>query len=196
MRARQRLEQWPCLRVPRAERLLGSRDEVLEPRLDGLDLDPLDEGPERRLVVAKRLREVAGVIAHRIGQRGGAIGRDRPAPPGGGRRAIAGDDLPPIASQTVRWWRVVEASPSPKARLRELGDEAAEALAIELAGPEPDGVARLMAGMIVLTVYTALKEAVRVLEPGGSAKKANAALFALMDRGLDAVEEMTRKTST
>ena len=115
------------------------------------------------------------------------------------RLRVGNEKLPlfaPIASQTVRWWRVVEASPSLKARLRELGDEAAEALAIELAGPELDGVARLMAGMIVLTVYTALKEAVRVLERGGSAKKANAALVALMDRGLDAIHEMAGKPST
>ncbi|MFT3772638.1 MAG: TetR/AcrR family transcriptional regulator [Minicystis sp.] len=36
-----------------------------------------------------------------------------------------------IDSQTVEWWRVVDASPSLKARLRELADEAAEGLAIE-----------------------------------------------------------------
>ena len=95
-----------------------------------------------------------------------------------------------IDSKTAGWWRVVAASPSLKARLRELEDEAAEGLAIELKGPKPDGLARLMAGMIVLTVRTAREEAIRVFERGGSAKKANAACLALIDRGFAAVHEM------
>lgn len=95
-----------------------------------------------------------------------------------------------IDSQTVEWWRVVEASPSLKARLRELADEAAEGLAIELSGPKPDGLARLMAGMIVLTVRTAREEAFRLVERGTSAKKANAAFLALMELGLSAVEKL------
>jgi hypothetical protein len=74
------------------------------------------------------------------------------------------------------------------ARLRELADEAAEGLAIELAGPKPDGLARLTAGMIVLTVRTAREESIRLLERGASAKKANAAFRALLERGLSAVE--------
>src|SRR4051812_10642254 len=95
------------------------------------------------------------------------------------RRFVDGlsDQKHPIAridDQTVVWWRVVAASPSLKARLRELEDEAAEGLAIELKRPKPDGLARLMAGMIVLTVRTAREEAIRVFERGGSAKKANA----------------------
>jgi hypothetical protein len=72
-----------------------------------------------------------------------------------------------------------------------LNDEAAEGLAIELAGPKPDGLARLAAGMIVLTVHTARQEAIRVFERGGSAKKANAALFALIDQGFTAVAALT-----
>ena len=96
-----------------------------------------------------------------------------------------------IDRKTVGWWRVVAASPSLKARLRELADEAAEGLAIELAGPKPDGLARLAAGMIVLTVRTAREEAVRLIERGASAKKANAALLALLERGLSAVEALT-----
>lgn len=44
--------------------------------------------------------------------------------------------------------------------------------------------------MIVLTVRTARQEAVRVFEGGGSAKKANAAFFALIDQGFAAVQEM------
>jgi AcrR family transcriptional regulator len=95
-----------------------------------------------------------------------------------------------IDSQTVGWWRVVAASPSLKARLREIGDEAAEGLAVELAGPKPDGLARLVAGMIVLTWRTAYGEAIRVFERGGSAKKANAAFIALIDRGFAAVHGM------
>lgn len=95
-----------------------------------------------------------------------------------------------IDSQTVGWWRVVAASPSLKARLREIGDEAVEGLAVELAGPRPDGLARLVAGMVVLTWRTAYGEAIRVLERGGSAKKANAAFIALIDRGFAAVHGM------
>ena len=100
-----------------------------------------------------------------------------------------------IDSRSVGWWRVVAASPSLKARLHELEDEAAEGLALELGGPKPPGVARLMAAMIVLTVRTAREEAIRTFERGGSAKKANAALIALMDRGLSAVEQLAMTAS-
>jgi AcrR family transcriptional regulator len=92
-----------------------------------------------------------------------------------------------VDKHTVGFWRVVAASPSLVARVREVGEEAAAGLAIELGGPKPDGVARLMAGMIVLTVRTAREEAMRVFERGHSAKKANAAFVALMDRGFAAV---------
>jgi AcrR family transcriptional regulator len=95
-----------------------------------------------------------------------------------------------INSQMVRWWRVVNASTALKARLRELADEATEGLAIELGGPKPDGLVRLMAGMIVLTVRTARDEAIRLIEHGASTRKANAAFLALMERGLAAVEEL------
>lgn len=91
---------------------------------------------------------------------------------------------------TADFWRFVAASPSLEARLRELNDEAAEGLAIELAGPKPDGLARLAAGMIVLTVRTARQEAVRVFDRGGSAKKANAVFFSLLDQGFAAVQRM------
>jgi AcrR family transcriptional regulator len=95
-----------------------------------------------------------------------------------------------IDRETVGWWSVVAASPSLKARVREIGDEAVEGLAIELAGPEPDGIARLIAGMIVVTWRTAYADAVRVFERGASAKKANAAFIALIDRGFAAVARM------
>jgi AcrR family transcriptional regulator len=95
-----------------------------------------------------------------------------------------------IDSRTVGWWRVVAASSSLKARLREIGDETVEGLAVELAGPKPDGVARLVAGMIVLTWRTAYAEAMRAFERGGSAKKANAAFIALIDRGFAAVQAL------
>jgi hypothetical protein len=84
-----------------------------------------------------------------------------------------------INRQIVRWWRVVNASPSLKARLRELADEATEGLAIELGGPKPDGLMRLTAGMIVLTVRTAREEAIRLIEHGASTKQANAAFLCL-----------------
>ena len=92
---------------------------------------------------------------------------------------------------TAGFWRFVAASPSLAARLRELNDEAAEGLALALAGPKPDGLARLAAGMIVLTVRTARQEAVRVFEHKGSAKKAHAVFFDLIDRGFAAVQDMT-----
>lgn len=88
----------------------------------------------------------------------------------------------------ANFWRLVAASPSLEARLRELNDEAAEGLASELGGSQPDGLARLAAGMIVLTVRTARQEAVRVFERRGSAKQANAAFFALIDQGFAAVD--------
>jgi AcrR family transcriptional regulator len=91
---------------------------------------------------------------------------------------------------TADFWRFVAASPSLGARLRELNDEAAEGLAVELGGPKPDGLARLAAGMIVLTVHTARQEALHVFDRGGSAKKANAAFFALIDQGFAAVQGM------
>jgi AcrR family transcriptional regulator len=95
-----------------------------------------------------------------------------------------------VERQMVGWWRVVTASPALRARVRELADEATEGLALELAGPRPDGLARLMAGMIVLTVRMAREEALLVFERGGSAKKANAAFLALIDRGFTAVHEL------
>ena len=92
-----------------------------------------------------------------------------------------------IDRRTMSWWRVVAASPSLKARLRELGDEVTLALATELHGPVPDSLARLTAGMIVLTWRTAWGEALRVFKRGGSVKKADAAFVALIDRGFAAV---------
>jgi hypothetical protein len=47
-----------------------------------------------------------------------------------------------------------------------------------------------MAGMIVLTLRAAREEAMRVLQGGGSVKKANAAFLALIDRGFAAVHGM------
>ena len=95
-----------------------------------------------------------------------------------------------IDRQTVGFFGVVAASPALKARLREIEDEAAEGLAVELAGAKPDGLTRLVAGMVVLTWRTAYGEAIRVFERGGSARKANAAFVALIDRGFAAVHEV------
>lgn len=90
----------------------------------------------------------------------------------------------------VDWWRLIDASASLQSRLREHGEAAAEGLAIALGGTKPDGLSRLMGAMIVLTVHTARREAVRMLAHGSSVKKASEAFFALMDRGLTAVEAM------
>ncbi|MDF2696793.1 MAG: Transcriptional regulator, TetR family protein [Labilithrix sp.] len=95
-----------------------------------------------------------------------------------------------IDRQTVEWWRIVDASPALQARLRELADEAAEGLALDLAGSKPDGRARLMGGMIVLAVRTARQEAIRQIDRGASAKKANAAFLEVMELGLSAVDAL------
>jgi len=97
-----------------------------------------------------------------------------------------------IESQTLDWWKTVIDSPALTARMRELLDEAAEGLAVELGGAKPDGTARLMAGLIVLTVRTSREEALRVLERGGSAKKANAAFMELMAHGLTALDALAK----
>lgn len=101
-----------------------------------------------------------------------------------------GRPLARIDELTVNWWRVVAASVSLRARLHELADQAAAELAVELGKLKPDGLARLAAGMIVLTVSTARAEAVRVFEAGGSAKKVNATFLALVERGFLAVDQM------
>ena len=94
-----------------------------------------------------------------------------------------------IDPQTAKFWSIVEASPALRARLRELADEAAEGLAIELAGSaNPDGPTRLMGGIIALTLRTAREEAIRLVEHGASAKKAHAAFLELIELGLSAVE--------
>jgi len=91
-----------------------------------------------------------------------------------------------VDPRSVTWWRTIAASPSLKARLQELGDEAAEGLALELAGMKPDGLAQLIARTIVVTMRTAREQAIHVLEAGGSGKKANAALLVLIERGFAA----------
>lgn len=106
------------------------------------------------------------------------------------RKAIARID-----HQTVAWWRVVTASAALRSRLRELADEAAEGLAIELAGPEPDGRARLLGALIVLTVRTAREEAIRLAASGASAKKVSAAFLAQMEVGLAAVQAVATEES-
>ncbi|KQQ36005.1 BetI family transcriptional regulator [Duganella sp. Leaf126] len=95
-----------------------------------------------------------------------------------------------ISSLVADWWRVVEASPALRARVRELADEAAEGLAVELGGAAPGGSVRLMAGMIVLTVRTAREEALRQFHATASVKKANATFMQLIEQGLVAVERM------
>jgi AcrR family transcriptional regulator len=100
-----------------------------------------------------------------------------------------------VDKRALGWWSVIAASPTLKARLRELADEAAEGLALELAGPKPDGLARLTAGVIVLTVRTAREEAIRLIERGTSEKRANAAFVLLMEQGLSAAESLWASAS-
>lgn len=94
-----------------------------------------------------------------------------------------------VDSRIAQWWRIVAASPSLKARLREIGDETTEALAILLGGPKPNGSARLVAGLVTQTWRSAYGEALRELEHGASAKKANAVFIALVERGFTAVRK-------
>jgi hypothetical protein len=49
--------------------------------------------------------------------------------------------------------------------------------------------------MIVLTWRTAYDEGIRVFEAAGSAKKANAAFIALIDRGFAAIQKMVASSS-
>jgi len=100
-----------------------------------------------------------------------------------------------IDKQTAAWWRVVEASAVLQARLREIADDASHELALELAGPKPDGVARLVAGTIVLTWRTAFTEAFRMFERGASARKANTAFVALLERGFVAAHAMATRAT-
>ena len=97
-----------------------------------------------------------------------------------------------VNAKAVDWWRVVDASPALKARLHELADAAADALAIELAGSRPVALVRLAAGVLVLTVRTARAESVRQMRRGVSAKKANAAQLGLIEHGLAMVEVLLR----
>ncbi len=90
--------------------------------------------------------------------------------------------------QAIEFWRFVATTPALEARLRELDDEASDGLAIELGGPKPDGLARLAAGMIVLTVRTAREESIRV-----SSKKAHDVFFDVIDRGLGAVQSVVTR---
>lgn len=108
-----------------------------------------------------------------------------------GRLRSQKHSLTHVHSRSVEWWRVLAASPSLQARLHELEDEAAEGLAIELGGPHPEGLARLMARVIVLAVRTGREEAIRILEHGGSSKKADAALLTLLEHGFVAVQQMS-----
>ena len=129
--------------------------------------------------------------------------RDRPAGQGpvAALRALV-DELPRqpypflhIDRRSLVWWRVIAASPALQARLHELEDEAIEGLATELAGPGPDGLAYLVASLIVVTVRTARAEAIRLLGRGVSAKKANAALLALVERGFTAAHQLAAGSS-
>jgi AcrR family transcriptional regulator len=99
-----------------------------------------------------------------------------------------------IDEQTVAFWRVIAASPSLVARLREIEDETVDWLAVELTGPKPDGLTRLVAGLIVLTWRTAYGEAIRVFERGASLKKVNAAFIALIDCGFAAAQAMAARS--
>lgn len=95
-----------------------------------------------------------------------------------------------IDTQTVSWWRVVNASPALKARLRELADEAAENLAVKLDGADPDALAKLKGALIAMTVRTARDEAFRLVDRGASSKKATAVFFSLMEHGFVALDAL------
>jgi hypothetical protein len=53
---------------------------------------------------------------------------------------------------------------------------------------------QLLAGLVVLTWRTAYREALRIFERGGSAKKVDAAFVALIEHGFSALETLTSST--
>lgn len=71
-------------------------------------------------------------------------------------------------------------------------DVSKTALATEMAGPKPDGTAKLVAGLIVLTWRTAYSEAIHTFEHARSAKKATADFLAIIDRGFAMARQMAR----
>lgn len=149
------------------------------PRKEDLMLDRQDDLRLRFFCEAIRARpkELSPVSALR-----GLIGRLR-------------EEKHPFVSfdrRTADFWRFIEASTALKARLRELEDEAAEGLAIELGDAKPDGLARLAASVLVLTVRASRQEAVRLFDRGSSAKRANEAFLALLDQGFSAVDGVLR----
>lgn len=91
-----------------------------------------------------------------------------------------------VDEQTVGWWRVAAQSAALSARLREFGDETVEWLAVALYGKHADGLARLVAGMVVLAWRTAYAAAIRDFERGASAKKVSATFMDLIERGFAA----------
>lgn len=93
-------------------------------------------------------------------------------------------------SQTTQFWRFVAANPPLVARLRDFDEQATQGLAEALGGPNPDGIARLAAGLIVLTVRTAREEAVGTFERSGSPKRAYAAFAGLVDQGFAAADRL------
>ncbi|WP_036169418.1 TetR/AcrR family transcriptional regulator [Massilia sp. 9096] len=95
-----------------------------------------------------------------------------------------------VDRHTLDWWRIVQASPALKARMRELAEEAAAGLAVELGGPEPDGRARLAGGIVALSVRTAWEEAIRQVASGASAQAADAAFMATIEQGLAALAQL------
>jgi AcrR family transcriptional regulator len=95
-----------------------------------------------------------------------------------------------VDQHVVDWWRFIAASPSLHARLRELYDEAADGLAVELGAPHPDGPTRLAAGLIALAVRTAREEAVRAFGVGATQADAADRFFSVLQRGFDAVEHL------
>jgi AcrR family transcriptional regulator len=96
-----------------------------------------------------------------------------------------------VDRHTVDWWRFLATSPSLQARLREIYDDAAEQLALELDGPNPDSRARLAAGIIVLTVRTAREESVRAFDDGATEAGVAAAFLATFEQGFDALQVLT-----
>jgi AcrR family transcriptional regulator len=97
-----------------------------------------------------------------------------------------------VDAQALDWWRIVQASPALKARLRELAEEAADGIADELGHDQDDGRHRLAGGIVALTVRTAWEDALRMVADGASARRANAAFLATMERGLKLVEQLGR----
>jgi AcrR family transcriptional regulator len=91
-------------------------------------------------------------------------------------------------AEVLGFWKVVEASPSLRARLRELADEARDAIAPHVEGPHAD----LVAGVVVAGWRAAYRAGLEAARRGKSPRKAAAKLERVLDATLAAARAAMR----